>query len=211
MNTRQNFVALTGIGHHVKFVRDLAVEPEFRAVAKVGSKAHRRISGDTTLASNNALNTALRHSSVQPKASLAYSHGLQEVLIQNFTWMHGQHAVTHGVLLMIINNFNKMSIPILPNKTNSPLAVDADAMLPASISLESFQPIPKGNAQVIQRDGVVQDFELAHGNTLDVWGQANDTKSQEQFFCPTVFRAHYHDNKITLKTYYCKRIVGVAS
>lgn len=208
MHTSQNFSALTGIGHHVKFIADLTVEPELRAVAEIGGKTHRRIDGDAALAGNDALNPAWGHTRIQRQTCLAQAHRLQKFLIQNFARMNGRHAVMHDLLLMVINNFNTMRASISPGKADAPLAVDADAVLPGSVAFEGFQPVPWGNAQVIQGDGVVQDFELAHGCTLDIRRQPLNPDAQEEAFRAAVFVAHNHGKNITRKTCNRKRIAS---
>ena len=207
MHTRQDFIALAGIGHHVQLIRDLAVEPELRAVAKVSGQTHRRVGGDAALFGDNALDAALWHAGVQRKAGLAYAHGLQKFFIQNFARMHGQHAVSHGVLLVIVDDFNGVGVPVFPDEAYPPLAVDADAVLSGPVSFENFQPVSGRNTQVVQRNGVVQDFELTHGNALDVRRQASDMHPLEQTLRPAVFIAQYHDNNVTLKRCYFKRII----
>src|SRR5947208_712296 len=53
------------------------------------------------------------------------------------------------LVLMIVYNFNFVSVFAHPSETNSPLLVDADAMLPLPIPLERFQPVSGRNPQVL--------------------------------------------------------------
>jgi hypothetical protein len=56
---------------------------------------------------------------------------------------------------MIIYNFNFAGVSASPYKTDSPLLVNPDAMLPLSLALQSFQPISRRNHQIFQPDGSV--------------------------------------------------------
>ncbi len=44
---------------------------------------------------------------------------------------------------MVIDNFNLKSIAILPNKTKSPLIVDANTMPPFEVAMQSLQTIAR--------------------------------------------------------------------
>ena len=69
---------------------------------------------------------------------------------------------------MIIGNFNLLSISIPPHKTYSPLVIDPDAMLAFAVTLQGFEPIGRGNTQIIQRLGIVEHTQFAPGNLLNV-------------------------------------------
>ena len=55
-----------------------------------------------------------------------------------------------GCLLVIIGDFNVMCVAILPAEADAPLLVDADAVLPTTVSLERFQAIGGRYFQVFQ-------------------------------------------------------------
>jgi hypothetical protein len=44
---------------------------------------------------------------------------------------------------MIIDNFNELGAAIAPLETDTPLIVDPDAVLTATIALQRFQPMPE--------------------------------------------------------------------
>ena len=72
---------------------------------------------------------------------------------------------------MVIDDLNLVGIPITPDETNSPLVIDADAVLPSPVAVQGFQPVSRWHAQVLQRPSTVQVFELAPGCVLQVGRQ----------------------------------------
>jgi len=58
---------------------------------------------------------------------------------------------------MIINNLDTFSGPIHPAKADSPLIINANAVLTGTIALERLKMIPGWNPQILKAIG---DFEL---------------------------------------------------
>jgi hypothetical protein len=69
---------------------------------------------------------------------------------------------------MIVCDLHLMRIAIGPRKAYSELAVDADAMLPASIAGQRLKPIAGRNTQVHKAGGGVQHSQLAQGRLLNI-------------------------------------------
>jgi hypothetical protein len=63
---------------------------------------------------------------------------------------------------MVIDNFDIMGMPIGPNKTHTPLAVNADAVLTQSVALQGFKLVSRRNAQELQHYSRMQLLQLAH-------------------------------------------------
>lgn len=63
---------------------------------------------------------------------------------------------------MVVNDLDLERIAVLPAETNSPLIIDADAVLSGSITTELLEPIPGRHAQIrkcfrgINRDELTQ-------------------------------------------------------
>jgi hypothetical protein len=66
---------------------------------------------------------------------------------------------------MVINNFNLLGMAIGPNKANTPLVVDADAVLPSSVATQSFQPVAGRYTQKVKtrRGMYLLQFPNSHG------------------------------------------------
>jgi hypothetical protein len=51
---------------------------------------------------------------------------------------------------MVVHNLDITGIALSPHKTNPPLIVNSNAVLPLSISTQGFQAVSWWNAQIIQ-------------------------------------------------------------
>src|SRR5713101_1863421 len=68
---------------------------------------------------------------------------------------HGYES-SLSALSMIVNDFDIVSVSVAPDETNPKLVIDADAMLPGSVTLQSLQAVAWRNAQVFQPCGAVE-------------------------------------------------------
>lgn len=57
---------------------------------------------------------------------------------------------------MIINYLNRIRAAIRPHKTDAPLIVDTNAVLPFSVIFQCLKPISWRNSQIIQRLRLVE-------------------------------------------------------
>jgi len=69
---------------------------------------------------------------------------------------------------MIIDDHDISGIAVLPDKTDAPLIVDANAVLTCAVAFQRFQAVRRGYAQIFQRFGIVEHTQLALGNMLEV-------------------------------------------
>ena len=65
---------------------------------------------------------------------------------------------------MVIDNLHIVGIPVSPDKTDAPLIVDANTVLPFSVAFKRFQVISRGRGKVTKLRGHIQlpDFPLCH-------------------------------------------------
>jgi hypothetical protein len=61
---------------------------------------------------------------------------------------------------MIIDDLNTLCMPISPEKANSPLVIDANAMLPLAIPFERLKPIRRRQPEIFQPDCCVNRVQL---------------------------------------------------
>jgi len=80
---------------------------------------------------------------------------------------------------MIIHDFYIIGITIDPFEANPPLIVDPDAILPCPITAELLQPVCWRDAEIVQRDGIVEHAQLAVADLLDVLGQPGRAQAFE--------------------------------
>jgi hypothetical protein len=69
--------------------------------------------------------------------------------------------------LVIIHNLRFVRVPFPPNKTETPLVVDPNAVLPLPVAAQCLQPIPRRRCQIAQFRGAIQLPQLASPNLLD--------------------------------------------
>ncbi len=70
----------------------------------------------------------------------------------------------------------------MPVKTDTPLLVNADTVLPCPVSFELFQAICRWDTQIIQGHSAVQHPELAQGDLLDIVWQLPGALSEKDLF-----------------------------
>lgn len=112
---------------------------------------------------------------------------------------------------MIIRNFNTGGTGTIlrPLETNSPLVVDADAVLPGTVAPQRFQAVARQAAQVAYTCGGGKDFEPL------VCLPANARESCHPLarceLCrPLIPQAHYHTSDLPAFTHDVKRIGALA-
>lgn len=81
--------------------------------------------------------------------------------------------------LVIVHDLNVQRAFRCPQEADAELIVNADAMLSGALSFQSFQPIARRYAEIIESSGPVQHCQLAHGNGFDV-RKAFDAFAAEQ-------------------------------
>jgi hypothetical protein len=85
-------------------------------------------------------------------------------------------------LLMIVNDFNIVGTIRRPDKTDAPLIIDPDRVLPGAVSPEQFEPVAGRTAQIVQPHGGIQHFQLALGDPLNL-NKSPGATAIEQAFC----------------------------
>jgi hypothetical protein len=53
--------------------------------------------------------------------------------------MHRLQLLSHLTLLMVVHDFDLVGVPFAPHKANTPLVVNANAVLPLPASFQGFQ------------------------------------------------------------------------
>jgi hypothetical protein len=79
---------------------------------------------------------------------------------------------------MIIHDFYVISITINPFKADSPLFIDPDAVLPCPVAAELLLSVGWRDAEVAQRDGIVEHAQLAVADLLVSWAACQCKRSK---------------------------------
>jgi hypothetical protein len=61
---------------------------------------------------------------------------------------------------VIVRDLDVVSVTFAPDKADSPLVVDPDAMLTGAVSLQSLQSIARGHSQIMQAHGSIEHQQL---------------------------------------------------
>ena len=94
---------------------------------------------------------------------------------------------------MVVDDLNVVRVARAPNETDSPLPVDANAVLTNPTTLEFLQAIRRWDSQVIEISRSVQHAELSESRSLDVSAEAFDSLALKQPLRITVLEALNHD------------------
>jgi hypothetical protein len=73
---------------------------------------------------------------------------------------------------MIIGDFDIEGIPVDPFETNSLFIVDPDAVLPGTITLQSFQTIPGRYPYILQLYGIFKETQFSSRHFMQITGKA---------------------------------------
>jgi len=68
---------------------------------------------------------------------------------------------------VIVHNLNVVRVTTFPPKTDTPLIVDSDAMLPLTITDELLKLVRRWDTQIVYRTGSVQQQEFAQRHAPD--------------------------------------------
>ena len=81
---------------------------------------------------------------------------------------------------MIVDDLDLPSVAITPDKADTPLLVDANAMVPKSVATKSFQPVARRDSQIIKATSRIDCKQPGTGPLLDLHGEpANSIASED--------------------------------
>jgi len=114
-----------------------------RAGVEIPTQPQSRIGSDSPPLVHDLGNPCHRHTQIERQLVHADTQGLHEILAQNFPGMNRRKSFgfSHAPSLVIIHNLHVVGIAVAPLKTDAPLVIDADAVLPFSIALQRLQVI----------------------------------------------------------------------
>src|SRR5215210_7476010 len=85
---------------------------------------------------------------------------------------------------MVIHNLDIEAVPPTPFEAEAPLVVDADAVLPLAVSVESFQAVTGDQRKIRQADRRVEGFQLAPSRPLEGLEAADEPILEESLCVP---------------------------
>lgn len=117
----------------IQIVVHLKAKPEACAIAKVCAKAKSCISRDPPFLIYYLIDSARRYAKFSSEPILTYTKWLHEFLKKDFSGMKRSH-ILHSFPLVIVNDLYSEGIAVFPRKTDPPLIVDPNAVLPFPIA-----------------------------------------------------------------------------
>lgn len=108
---------------------------------------------------------------------------------------------------MVIDQFHVKSVVIMPDKTYTPLVINADAVLPFSIAFQSFQPVSGRNTEIKQAGSVVKQLELPKCHACNFRRKIRTAETIENLLRALIRKRFNHMHKVTRKAYNCNYYV----
>jgi hypothetical protein len=150
----QRFLFLTL--REVQIPAQLQVHPETWSIAKKLCQAQGRAGCHTPPAINQIIDPLIRDMNGVRQFALGERHGDEELFEKHFAGV-GRSTVRWNadhldlpIQLVVIDNLNLTWTSVCPNKTNTVLIIDPNAVLASSPSGEFFQVIARRDAQLGQ-------------------------------------------------------------
>ena len=141
----------------------LKSEPETFRKAEIPLKSQRGIGGNSALSKNNLIDPTRGNTDVLCQSILADSHGLEEFLQQDLSWVNrGEVALSHplGSLAVVVIDLNFVCVSRSPQEANPPLIVDPNAVLPSSVTGKLLEAISWRHPQVNKNSSNIEQFEF---------------------------------------------------
>ena len=93
---------------------------------------------------------------------------------------------------MVVDDLDVMRVAGPPSKTDSPLSVDANAVLSSTITFQLLESVRRRNAEVVECRRRIQHSELSEGNALHVRAQSLDRLSMKEALSVSIPEALNH-------------------
>jgi len=94
---------------------------------------------------------------------------------------------------MVVDDFNVECIPRAPAKTESPLLVHADAVLPLPVTFKLFQSVSRRDPQILKDGCGVQYSEFPKRNSMDTRPELPDGFTPKKAFRVSILEALDHN------------------
>ena len=98
---------------------------------------------------------------------------------------------------VVIAELDVVSISVYESKTNSPLVVYRDRVLPASISPKCVKPIPRRNSKIIKPHRQVQVLKLSRSTYGYMSGDTLSLTGDIEVLRTTICERFYHETNVT--------------
>jgi hypothetical protein len=149
-------------------VRGLSPQPITIGEAQIAAQPKIRIGTDGSLAHDDVTDPLSRDANLLGQAVLGDPHGLEKLLCEKFSWGNGLELPHYVSSSVVVHNLDIRCSGLCPAEADSPLIIDANAVLAGFISTKRFEAIARGDPKVFKAPGDLQLTELAPSYGLDV-------------------------------------------
>ncbi|OGQ96826.1 MAG: hypothetical protein A2521_04840 [Deltaproteobacteria bacterium RIFOXYD12_FULL_57_12] len=146
----------------------MEIEPELCLHIKIAPESQCGIGGDGPAAMNNFIDTPWSYPDIFREPILTDSQWFKKLRKENFTGMNGgEITLCHNDLSMVVGDLDIVGVTALPYETNSPLLVDADAVLTFSGTAKSLQMIRRWDTECFKNARGIKDLQFHNRCSLD--------------------------------------------
>jgi len=150
----------------LRVVRGLRTQPIPRTEPQHTTEAQIGVGRDCPLAADDLADAGGGHVDGLGQADLTDAQGFEELSLKQFTGGDGSEAV-HGAGSAVVDDLHVFRAAGTPAKAEPELVIDADAVLPSTISPQQFETVAGRHAQILQPLGDLQLPQLAPRHPLE--------------------------------------------
>jgi hypothetical protein len=163
-------IARQFVFRNFEVVSSLEIQPKTCAGIEVPCEPKGGIRRDSAALVHDLRNARYRDMKIEREPVHAELKRFHELGAQNLARMDGWKAflrLRHECPLVIIDDLYVVGVPFAPNKAQTPLVVDPNAVLSLSVAMQGFQAISRRRCQVSQFRGGIHLPKLPARDTLD--------------------------------------------
>jgi hypothetical protein len=173
-------------------VMRLQVDPALGVRTEEPGQTQSRVDGDVPLAVHDLIDATRVDTDSLRKRVLANTEGFHPVFEQDDSGMYKGYISFHDYSpSVVIDDFNVPRMAVSPDEAYAPLVVDANAVLPFAVMLQSLKAVSGGHAQKDKISRRRQLLQFFHGCALNVDEPGNPPPG-EQFFGIGAAKADNH-------------------
>jgi hypothetical protein len=97
---------------------------------------------------------------------------------------------------VVIDNFYVVGISVTPVETDTPLVIDANAVLALPIPVKRFETVCRRNTQVLERNRPIQHAKSSKSRPLDILRELFRKSAVEDSLGFLAAKRAYHDARL---------------
>jgi hypothetical protein len=168
------------IAFDLEIIACLKVEPETIAGPEVAGESQCGVRTDGPRAMDYLIDAPGWYADILGQAILRHAQGLEEIGGEDLARMNWcDFALCHAASV-IVDDLDVVGVAVLPAEADSPLVIDANAVLSGAVPLELFQAIARWNPKVVELLRGVHSNQFAKHGALELSRVSPDGLPAEQ-------------------------------